>query len=70
MMFEIGYGYICVEVLNFVLDYVVDFGIREKRKDLIMKCYYNFMRRWFDLYIVKLLELLKIRVEVVFLECI
>lgn len=56
--------------MNFVLDYVVDFGIREKGKDLIMKWYYNFMKRWFELYVVKLLGLLEFRVKVVFLECI
>lgn len=69
-MSEIGYGYTRAEVLNQASDYAVDLGIREKRKDLTMKCYYNFMRRWPDLHTVKPSELSKIRAEAASPECI
>lgn len=52
-MSEIGYGYTRAEVLNLASDYAVDLGIREKGKDLTMKWYYNFMRRWPELHAVK-----------------
>uniref|UniRef100_A0A8W8NV40 HTH psq-type domain-containing protein n=1 Tax=Magallana gigas TaxID=29159 RepID=A0A8W8NV40_MAGGI len=68
-MSEIGYGYTRAEVLNLASDYAVDLGIREKRKDLTMKCYYNFMRRWPDLHTVKPSELSKIRAEAASPEC-
>lgn len=58
MRFKIGLGNIFVKVLNFVIDYVVDFDIYEKGKDFIKKWYYNFMREWFELYVVKCVVLL------------
>lgn len=44
--------------MNFVIDYDVDFGINEKGKDFIKKWYYDFMREWFELYVVKCVVLL------------
>ncbi|XP_056023023.1 uncharacterized protein LOC125660656 [Ostrea edulis] len=69
-MSEIGYGYTRAEVLNLASDYAADLGIREKGKDLTMKWYYNFMKRWPELHAVKPSGLSELRAKAASPECI
>ncbi|XP_062613890.1 uncharacterized protein LOC134275640 [Saccostrea cucullata] len=69
-MSEIGYGYTRAEVLNLASDYAVDLGIREKGKELTMKWYYNFMKRWPELHTVKPSGLSELRAKAASPECI
>lgn len=56
--------------MNLASDYAVDLGIREKGKDLTMKWYYNFMKRWPELHVVKPSGLLELRAKAASPECI
>ena len=62
-MAEIGYGLTRTEVVNLATDYAISLHLREKGKELTMKWYNNFIKRWPELHTVKPSNLSKLRVK-------
>ncbi|KAJ8303400.1 LOW QUALITY PROTEIN: hypothetical protein KUTeg_019796 [Tegillarca granosa] len=69
-MSQLGYGYTRSEVVTLASDYAVDLGLRDDRKDLTMKWFYNFIRRWPEIHIRKPSSLSELRAKSASPECI
>ena len=52
-MSSIGYGYSTSEVMSLVSEYLVSMGRREPGKPMSDKWFYNFLKRWPELKLVK-----------------
>jgi hypothetical protein len=51
------------EVVNLATDYAVSLHLRERGKELTMKWYYNFIKRWPELHAVKPSSLSELRAK-------
>ena len=69
-MAEIGYGYTRAEVIHLASDYAIDVGLRDAKKPLTTKWYYNFLKRWPELHTVKPSGLSQLRAKAASPECI
>ncbi|KAJ8321017.1 hypothetical protein KUTeg_002604 [Tegillarca granosa] len=69
-MSQLGYGYTRSEVVTLSSDYAVDLGLRDDGKDLTMKWFYNFIRRWPEIHIRKPSSLSELHAKSTSPECI